>query len=102
VASAKVEFAFAFAAVDGSEAAPSNASSVSVRDGYVSGDPEAETDVAETEDVEDQTTTTTAMIAIAKSWRAHASVLMLFVRHLRYPFLSLLRREREERTPAAD
>jgi hypothetical protein len=47
-----------------------------MRDGYAPGDPEAEAEAVDMKDMEDL-----VMIAIAKSWRAHASLLMLFVRH---------------------
>ena len=79
-ATAKVEFEFA--ADDGSRPPLSNASSVSVRDGHVSGDPETEAEAVDMEDLggHDQTATM-VMIAMAKSWRAHASLLMLFVRY---------------------
>jgi len=93
-ATAKVEFEFT--ADDGSGPPLLNASPFSVRNGHVSGDPEAEAEAVDMEDLEDHDQTTTmVIIAIAKSWRAHASLLMLFVRH---PFPV----EKDKRNPAAD
>jgi hypothetical protein len=65
--------------VDSEAAAPANVD-------YMSGDPEAEAEAVDMNDLVDHDQTrTTAIIAIAKSWRAHASLLMLFVRHPLFP-----------------
>jgi hypothetical protein len=81
VADDKVEFKFTMD--EGSESRLSNASSLSVYAGYASGHSKAEAlDVVNVGDLEkhDYDWTMVTTIAVIRSWRAHAILLMIFVR----------------------
>ena len=79
-----------FTTDDKSGSPPIFAGVSSVRDSYVSGDSEAK--LVDTEDLEDKDRTMMVVIALAKNWRAHANLLLAFVR---CPFT----REKETQNP---